>query len=88
MDSNTITTIGTGLFGLAIVLWIFCVALAYQNAPKRGRRAPTWAILTLIFGPFALFALFLMKPKPVPGRAGHGASRDPRVDLYEVPKKR
>jgi len=89
MDNDTITTIGTGLFGMAIVLWVFCVFLAYQTAPKRGRRAAVWAVLAAIFGPFALFALYLMKPKPVAGRghAGKGAHQDPRADLYEVPKK-
>lgn len=86
MDDNTITTIGTGLFGMAVVIWIVCVVIAYQVAGKRGRRPVVWAIITAIFGPFALFALYLMKPK-----GGHGqgsASKDPRADLYEVPKKR
>ncbi len=89
MDNDTITTIGTGLFGMAVVLWVFCVFLAYQTAPKRGRRAAVWAVLTAIFGPFALFALYLMKPKPVAGHghAGKAAHQDPRADLYEVPKK-
>ena len=87
MDNDTITTIGTGLFGMAIVLWVFCVFLAYQTAPKRGRRPVVWVILTAIFGPFALFALYVMKPKHVAGR-DQAAHHDPRADLYEVPKKR
>lgn len=87
MDNDTITTIGTGLFGMAVVLWIFCVFLAYQAAPKRGRRAPVWVVLTAIFGPVALFALYVMKPKQVPGQGKQGY-QDPRADLYEVPKKR
>ncbi len=83
---DTPTLIGTGLVATGLVVWIVCVVLAYQIAAKRGRRPVVWAILTVFFGPFALFALYLMKPK-----GGHGqgsATRDPRADLYEVPKKR
>jgi hypothetical protein len=54
---------GTGLVVIGLVVWIVCVVAAYQNAPKRGRSAINWAILTAIFGPLALFALFLMAPK-------------------------
>ena len=54
---------GTGLVILGLVVWIVCVVVAYQNAPKRGRSAISWAILTLIFGPLALFALFALAPK-------------------------
>jgi hypothetical protein len=85
VDSTTVI-IGTGLFALAAVVWLFCAYLAYQTAPKRGRRAGTWAVLAIIFGPFALFALYLMKPKP--GAHGSSSHRDPRADLYEVPRKK
>jgi hypothetical protein len=54
---------GTGLVVLGLVVWIVCVVAAYQNAPRRGRSAINWAILTVIFGPLALFALFAMAPK-------------------------
>lgn len=77
--------IGTGLFLLAAVVWIFCAYLAYQTAPKRGRRAGTWAILAIVFGPLALFALYVMAPKP--GAPGTGRP-DPREALYQVPKKK
>jgi hypothetical protein len=77
-----------GGFVLAAFLWLFCVLLAYQNAPKRGRRAGVWALLTVLFGPLALFALFVMKPKHAPGHgSGSAKQHDPRADLYEVPKK-
>jgi hypothetical protein len=85
MDSNTLI-VGTGLVLMGAVVWFVCVVVAYQNAPRRGRRAPVWAVLTLIFGPLALFALFLMAPKH--GQGHGGANSDPRADLYEVPKKR
>ncbi len=85
---DTPTLIGTGLVATGLVVWIVCVIVAYQIAAKRGRRPVVWAILTVIFGPFALFALYLMKPVPVPGHADRGARRDSRADLYEVPKKK
>ncbi len=85
MDIDSTFLIGTGLFGLGLIVWIFCAYLAYQNAPKRGRRAGLWALLAIVFGPFALFALFVMAPTP--GASG-GKGRDPREDLYEVPRKK
>jgi hypothetical protein len=86
MDTPTLIA-GTGLVALGLVVWIVCVISAYQNAPRRGRRASVWTILTIIFGPFALFALFLMKPKPKHGHGDQAARHDKRADLYEVPKK-
>jgi hypothetical protein len=45
----------------------------------------------VVFGPLALFALYLMKPMHGPGHGGsqakQGQHHDPRADLYEVPKK-
>ena len=79
-----------GGFILAAVVWGVCAYLAYQTAPKFGRRAGTWGVLGIIFGPIALFALYLLpKHKPLAG-SGAGAKaahKDPRADLYEVPKK-
>ena len=57
MDQPTL--IGTGFVVLAGFVWLFCAYLAYQTAPKFKRRPVTWLILGLIFGPFALFALYL-----------------------------
>jgi hypothetical protein len=54
---------GTGLVILGLVVWIVCVVFAYRNAPRRGRGATSWAILTAIFGPLALFALFALAPR-------------------------
>ena len=88
---DTPTLIGTGFVITGLVVWIVCVRLAYQTAPKRGRRAGVWALLTVVFGPLALFALYLMKPMHGPGHGGskgkQGQHHDPRADLYEVPKK-
>ena len=72
---------------LGLFIWFFCAYIAFKNAPQRGRRAGTWGFLGVVFGPFALFALYLMKPKHVPGKAKHGAQHDTQADLYEVPKK-
>lgn len=76
-----------GALILGLVVWIFCAYLAYQQAPKFGRRAGTWALLGIIFGPFALFALYLMPKKPVE-HAGKHKKADPRDDLYEVHRKK
>jgi hypothetical protein len=88
---DTPTLVGTGFVITGLVVWIVCVLLAYQTAPKRGRRAGVWALLTVVFGPLALFALYLMKPMHGPGDGGsqakQGQHHDPRADLYEVPKK-
>jgi hypothetical protein len=67
---DTVALAGTGLIVLGLVLWIVCVVYAYRNAPRRGRRPVVWALLTLVFGPLALFALFLMAPKQGQGRGG------------------
>jgi hypothetical protein len=87
MDPTTLA-IGTGLVGLGLFVWFFCAYLAYQAAPQRGRTARNWLILGIFFGPFALFALYLMAPKPGAHRAGSKAHKDQRADLYEVPKKK
>jgi hypothetical protein len=73
---------------LGLFVWLFCAYLAYRAAPQRGRRALTWGILGVLFGPFALFALFLMKPKPSATSARGKDFHDPRSDLYEVPKEK
>jgi hypothetical protein len=78
--------IGTGFFIVAAVVWVLCAYLAWQTAPKRHRRPTTWAILGIVFGPFALFALYLLpRGHVVPP---HDKKEDPRAALYEVPKKK
>lgn len=83
---DTPTLIGTGFLIVAGVVWVLCAYLAWQTAPKRGRRPLTWGILGIVFGPFALFALYLLPRGHV---EGHGAKKqDPRAALYEVPRKK
>ena len=89
VDTTTVI-IGTGLFGMGLFLWLLCAYLAYQRAPGRGRRAGVWGILGVIFGPFALFALMVMKkghvePAQAPGGTGR---RSAQGNLYEVPNRK
>ena len=87
---DTPTLVGTGFVVLAGFVWIFCAVLAYQTAPRFGRRNVTWGILGIIFGPFALFALYLLPKGHVQGQ-GHGESakkKDEYAARYEVPKKK
>ena len=92
MDPSTIRAmdptflIGSGIVILGGVVWIFCAYLAYQTAPKFGRRPLTWGILGIIFGPFALFALYLLPKGHV--ATHHEKKPDPQAALYEVPKKK
>jgi hypothetical protein len=87
---DTPTLLGTGFVALAAFVWFFCAYLAYQTAPKRGRRAVTWGILGVVTGPFALFALYLLPRGHVEShQATHTKSRaDTQAALYEVPKKK
>lgn len=84
--------VGTGFVITGLVVWAVCIWAAYQNAPRRGRRASVWVLLTVLFGPLALFALMVMAPMHGHGsgasHAKESAHHDPRADLYEVPKKR
>jgi hypothetical protein len=78
--------LGTGLFILAAVVWVVCAIYAYRLAPGYGRGAWPWAILAIIFGPFALFALVLLPKRPA--RPGQGKHQDSHAALYERPRKR
>jgi len=82
------TLVGTGFVVLAAVVWVVCAVYAYQNAPRFGRNAIFWLILTLIFGPLALMLLYVL-PKHEPVHAAGAAKKktDPHDALYEVPKK-
>jgi hypothetical protein len=75
-----------GIFLIGAVVWVLCAVLAYQTAPKFGRRNVTWGILGIPFGPFALFALYLLPRGHLETHAK--ADEDPRAALYEVPKKK
>ena len=51
-------------FGGALILgafvWFFCAYLCYVGARQRNRTPLNWGILGIVFGPIALFALYLM----------------------------
>jgi hypothetical protein len=91
---DTPVLLGTGFLILGFFVWIFCAYYAYQTAPKFGRGAVRWAILGIIFGPIALMALYVMPRGHRTGAAETETSgepvhhKDPRADLYEVPKKK
>ena len=67
---------------------MFCAVLAYETAPKRGRRGLTWGILGFIFGPFALFALYLLPPGHLETPSQAKRKSTSQAALYEVPKKK
>jgi hypothetical protein len=78
---------GTGLLILGAVVWVVCAYYAYQMAPRFGRSRGTWTVLTVIFGPLALMALYVLPRKQA--APGHGMRReDQQAALYEKPKKR
>jgi hypothetical protein len=83
---DTPTLIGTGLFVLGAVVWVVCAIYAYRMAPGFGRRAWTWAILGIIFGPIALMILYVLPKKPA--LPGQGKQRDdPHAALYQKSRK-
>jgi len=51
-----------GFVVLGAVLWFVVVVVTVQIAVKKGRRAWVWAILGVLAGPLAMFAVFLMGP--------------------------
>jgi uncharacterized membrane protein YedE/YeeE len=64
--------VGTGLVGLGLVVWFVCAYMAYSRAPERHRRPWAWGVLGIFFGPFALFALYLLPKGHVPAsHSGH-----------------
>jgi hypothetical protein len=84
---DTPTLVGTGFLLLGGFVWVFCAVTAYETAPKFGRRALTWGILGIFFGPIALFALYVLPHGHLETKSS-GKHQDPRASLYEVPKKK
>ncbi len=69
-----------GYIGALIIggfVWFFCAYMAYATAAKRHRRPLTWGILGIIFGPFALFAVFLLPPGHVASEHAHATAGTP-----------
>ena len=88
---ETTTLVGTGFLILGGFVWILCAYYCYQVAPKFHRRPLTWGILGIIFGPFALFALYLLPKGHVETHhdpAHHNTKAEEQAALYEVPKKK
>jgi hypothetical protein len=69
-----------GFVILGAVVWLVVVVLTVQIAVQKGRRAWAWAILGVLFGPFALFAVVLMGPAARGGAAGSAGAARPRDD--------
>jgi hypothetical protein len=85
---DTPTLVGTGFLLLGAFVWVFCAVTAYETAPKFGRRGLTWGILGIIFGPLALFALYLLPKGHLEHAGGSKKKQDPYAAKYEVPKKK
>jgi hypothetical protein len=83
-----------GFVFLGLVVWAVCAWYAAVIAGQKGRRQWVWALLGIVFGPLAMFAVFIMAPVKGahPSGSGGGSAatkrRDPRADLYEVPHKK
>ena len=54
-----------------IAIWIVFAVAATKVAKDKNRSVPLWIVLGLLFGPFALLAIGLMKPGPGPDRGYH-----------------
>ncbi len=79
---------------LGAFVWILCAYYCYQVAPRFHRRAATWGILGILFGPLALMVLYVLPKGNVVSDKGRGAQpgtpgtkKDKQAELYEVPKK-
>jgi hypothetical protein len=88
-----------GFLFLGFVVWAVCAWYAAVIAGQKGRRQWVWALLGIVFGPLAMFAVFLMAPVKGAHSSGSGSGagsvgpaaskrHDPRADLYEVPHKK
>jgi len=83
-----------GFLFLGLVVWVLCAWYAAVIAGQKGRRQWLWLLLGGVFGPLAMFAVFIMEPVKGahPGRRGAGQPaakrQDQRADLYEVPHKK
>ncbi len=79
-----------GFVVLGAVVWVTCAWFAAVIAGNKGRRQWLWAILGILAGPFAMFAVYVMEPVRGAGSGGSGSGgskhQDPREALYEVPR--
>jgi len=88
-----------GFVFLGLVVWVLCAWYAAVIAGRKGRRQWVWALLGVLFGPLAMFAVFVMEPVKGAHPSGSGAGsggvgpaaakhHDSQADLYEVPHKK
>jgi hypothetical protein len=45
-----------------LIIWLGMAAICTNSARKRGRSAALWGVLGVLFGLFALIALYLLPP--------------------------
>jgi hypothetical protein len=78
-----------GFVVLGAVVWLVVIVITVQIAVQKGRRAWAWAILGILFGPFAMFAVVLMGPARG-GGSGGGAGRrdDTSAAFFEAPDEK
>lgn len=48
---------------IILLVWVLCAIVCYQQATKKGLSGGLWAVLGLIFGIFAIIAVFLVPAK-------------------------
>ena len=81
-----------GFVVLGAVVWLVCVIVTVTIAGQKGRRQWVWALLAIVTGPIAMFAVFVMGPVKgsATGGSGSGGAKhtDPHAELYEVPRKK
>lgn len=51
-----------GFVVLGAVVWVVCIIVTVGIARQKGRRAWVWALLGILAGPLAMFAVFIMDP--------------------------
>ena len=78
-----------GFVVLGGVVWVVCMIVAVSIAREKGRRVWVWGLLGLLFGPLAMFAVFVMEPvRGAPGSSTGRHREDPRAALYERPHEK
>ncbi len=78
-----------GFVVLGGVVWVVCMIVAVSIAREKGRRVWVWGLLGLLFGPLAMFAVFVMEPvRGTSASTGRTRREDPRAALYERPREK
>ncbi len=48
---------------IILLVWVLCAIVCYQQAVKKNLNGALWAFLGLIFGIFAIIAVFVVPAK-------------------------